>query len=102
MIWLAEVEAFDSKQDSDLQRFRNNRALTNKGAVKDMCNTYSSSEGFAYQRKATTFLATRLVTVSDIQPTRPTSSVLRLIWPDMSKLGLAHSRHVDEIFSFLM
>ena len=100
-IWLSEVEAFDSKKDSDLQRFRNNRALTKKGAVEDLCNTYSSSQGFADQKKAATYLASRLVTVSDIQPTRPTSSMLRLIWADMSQLGLAHSRHVDEIFSHI-
>ena len=95
------MEAFDSKKDSDLDRFRNNRALTKKGVVEDLCNTYYSSLGFADQKKATTFLASRLVTVSDIQPTRPTGSVLRLIWADMSQLGLAHSRHVDEIFSYI-
>ena len=97
----SDVEAFDSKQESDLQRLRINRALTQKGVVEDLCNTYCSSQGFADQKKATTFLASRLVTVSDIQPTRPTSSVLRLIWPDLSQLGLAHSRHVDEIFSYI-
>ena len=77
-IWRSEVEAFDSKKDSDLKRFRNNRALTKQGVVEDLCNTYCSNQGFADQKKTTTFLASRLVTVSDIQPTWPTGSMLRL------------------------
>ena len=96
-IWLSEVEAFD--KESDLHRFCNNRALTKKGVVEDLCDTYYTIQGVADQRKATTFLASRLVTVSDIQPTRLTGSVPRLFWEDMSQLGLAHSRHVDEICS---
>jgi hypothetical protein len=38
-IWLTEVEAFDSKKDSDLQRFRNSRALTKKEGVDSLCDT---------------------------------------------------------------
>ena len=100
-LWLTEVEAFDSKAESDLQRFRNERALTKTTAVETLCDSWYSTRGFTEQQKASSYLASRLVTVSDVPPARPASSVLRLVWADMAQLGLAHSRHVDEIISYI-
>ena len=39
-IWLPEVEAFDCNKESDSQIFRNNRVLTRKWVVEDLCHTY--------------------------------------------------------------
>ena len=100
-LWLTEVEAFDSKQESDLQKFRNARALTKKEAVENLCDSYYSSQGFAEKKKVSTYLTSRLVIVSDIQPARPSSSVLRLIWADMAQLGLSHSRHTSEVLEYI-
>ena len=38
-LWLTEVEAFDSKRDSDLQRFRNDLALRKKEAMAELCDS---------------------------------------------------------------
>ena len=35
-LWLTEVKAFDSKQDSDLERLRNNLAMKKKEAVAEL------------------------------------------------------------------
>ena len=100
-LWLTEVEAFDSKTESDMQRLRNERALTKATSVETLCNSWYSCQGFTEKQQAWSYLAQRLVAVSDVLPSRPASSVLRLVWADMAQLGLAHSRHVDEIMSYI-
>ena len=96
-LWLAEVEAFDSKRDSDIQRFRNTRALTKERAVAELCETHYSSQGFDKQDKAMTYVKSLLVKTSDIPPTKPIGSVLRLLWADLAQLGLSHSRETSHI-----
>ena len=96
-IWLTEVEAFDSKQESDLQKFRNDRATTKSTAVAELCDSQYCCQGFDKQDKALTYMKSKLIKVSDIPPAKPIASVLRLIWADMAQLGLSHSRHTDEI-----
>ena len=100
-LWLTEVDAFDSQKESDLQRFRNTRALTKDNAVKELCDSYYNSQGFSKKEQAMSYLSTKLTKVSDIKPPRAASTVLRLMWADMAELGLCHSRHVDEIIEFM-
>ena len=100
-LWLTEVEAFDSKSESELQRFRNERALTKKLAVETLCDTHYACQGFTAKDKAFSFLASSLVKAADVQPTRAAASVLRLIWADMAQLGLGHSRHTDDIIDYI-
>ena len=96
-LWLAEIEAFDSKRDSDILRFRNTRALTKEKAVAELCNTHYSSQGFDKQDKSITYIKSMLVKTSDIPPAKPIGSVLRLLWADMAQLGLSHSRETNNI-----
>ena len=86
-IWLTEVEAFDSKQESDLQKFRNDRATTKSTAVAELCDSQYCCQGFDKQDKALTYMKSKLIKVSDIPPAKPIASVLRLIWADMAQFG---------------
>ena len=97
-LWLTEAEAFDSRRESDLQRFRNDRAILKTETVEKLCDSHYCCQGFDKKDKALTYMKSRLVSVSDIPPAKPIGSVLRLLWADMAQLGLSHSRHTAEIF----
>ena len=84
-LWLTEVEAFDSKRDSDLQRFRNDLAMKKKEAVAELCYSFYCSHRFDTKDKAFTHLQSRLVQVANIPPTRPGGCVVRLIGADMAQ-----------------
>ena len=99
-LWLTEVQDFDSKQESNLQRFHNDLAMRKKVAVAQLCNSYYSSHGFDTQDEALIYLQDRVVQVANIPPTRPEGSVLRLIWADMAQLGKEHSHHTRDILDF--
>ena len=99
-LWLTEVEAFDSKRDSNLQRLRNNLALKKNEAVAELCDAHYCSLGFDKKQKALTYLKSRLVKVADLPPARSEGNVLRLLWADMAQLGPDHSHHTAEILEF--
>ena len=97
-LWLTEAEAFDSRRESDMQRFRNERATLKTETVDKLCDSHYCCRGFDKKDKALTYMKSRLVSVSDIPPAKPIGSVLRLLWADLAQLGLSHSRHTAEIF----
>ena len=39
-LWLTEAEAFDSRRESDLQRFRNDRATLKTDTVEKLCDSH--------------------------------------------------------------
>ena len=96
-LWLTEVQAFDSKSESDLMRFRNMRATTKETAVKELTETFYNAQGFDKVEQANTYLATKLTKIADIAPSRSPNQVLRVMWADMSQLGLNHSRQKEDI-----
>ena len=99
-LWLDQVEAFDSRKDSELQRYRNNRAMTKMQTVEELCDSHYCCQGFDKKDKALTYMKSSLVKASDITPAKPIDNVLRLLWADMAQLGLSHSRHTDEIYEW--
>ena len=91
-LWLTEVQAYDSKEETDAQRFRNDRSKIRETAVADLTDTYYSSQGFSDRARAATFLANKLVKIADLPPARSPDKLLRIVWADMAQHGLNHSR----------
>jgi hypothetical protein len=100
-LWCTEVQAFDSKSESDVQRFRNQRAHTKEAAVKELTESFYNAQGFQKREQAATYLATKITKIADIPPSRSPSQLLRLVWADMSQLGLSHSRHLADIIEVI-
>ena len=100
-LWLTEVQAFDSKSESDLMKFRDMRAQTKEKAVAALTETFYNAQGFAKVEQANTFLSTKLTKIADIPPSRSPSQLLRLVWADMAQLGLNHSRMKKEVIEVI-
>ena len=96
-IWLSEVEACDSKKESGMQLFRNSRALTRKLWMTCATPTIPAK---ASQTKLIDHVLGVKVSHGVRHPANTADQLSAPMWAAMPQIGLAHSRHIDKIFSY--